>query len=189
MPDILQSQIKFVQLLVHTLDKRRCLACHTYRLNTDFNLGICGGTSESTLPCFLLLLFAQGKETLKILREHFLADDELIRVVFALKYRIGMEILKLPAGRLATVFYKAEPQDFASERSSTSSGGEKGAVDEDLPPMTIQSRQSGMPPKDFADGDGHIFAWKDVCVDIDSGGSKKRLLDDLDGKCSSCHFH
>lgn len=98
-----------------------------------------------------------------------------------------MEMLKLPAGRLATVFYKAEPQEFVSEKSSTPSDGESGPVDKDVPPITVQSRQSGTSRRHFSDGEGHVFAWEDICLDIKSGEAKKRLLDNLDGKSSLCH--
>lgn len=96
-----------------------------------------------------------------------------------------MEMLKLPAGRLATVFYKAEPQDLISEKSSTSFDSETGSIDEDQPPVTVHSRQSVMPPGDFLDREGHVFAWRDICLNINSGSSEKRLLDNVDGKSSS----
>ena len=99
-----------------------------------------------------------------------------------------MEMLKVPAGRLATIFYKAEPRDFASEKNSTRSDGENGAVDKDLPPITVQSRHSGTPRRHILDAEGHVFAWKNICLDIKSGEAKKRLLDNLDGKSSSRHF-
>lgn len=93
-----------------------------------------------------------------------------------------MEMLKLPAGRLATIFYKAEPQEFVYEKSTTPSDGESGAVDEDVPPITVQSRQSGTSRRHFLDGEGHVFAWKNICLDIKSGEAKKSLLDNVDGK-------
>ena len=94
-----------------------------------------------------------------------------------------MELLKLPAGRLATVFYKAEPQDFPSHKSLTSEdGGEKGALEEDAPPLTVESRRTGTSRKEFPDRQDHVFAWKNICLDIKSGEGDKRLLDDLDGK-------
>jgi ATP-binding cassette subfamily G (WHITE) protein 2 (SNQ2) len=99
-----------------------------------------------------------------------------------------MEMLKLPAGRLATIFYKAEPQDFASEKNSTPSDAESGAVDEGLPPITVQSRQSGTSRRHILGVEGHVFAWKNICLDIKSGEAKKRLLDNLDGKSSLRHL-
>lgn len=98
-----------------------------------------------------------------------------------------MEMLKLPAGRLATVFYKAEPQDFISEKNSTPFDSETGSADEDQPPVNVHSRQTVMPPGDLLDQEGHVFAWKDICLRINSGGTEKRLLDNVDGKSSSCN--
>lgn len=100
--------------------------------------------------------------------------------------RVGMEMLKLPARRLATIFYKAEPQEFVSEKSTALSGVESGAVHEDVPPITVQSRQSGTSRRHFLRGEGPVFAWKNICLDVKSGEAKKRLLDNLDGKSSLC---
>ncbi|MCJ1267220.1 hypothetical protein MMC22_007105 [Lobaria immixta] len=100
---------------------------------------------------------------------------------FAICTGVGMEMLKLPAGRLATVFYKAEPQDFISEKNSTPFDSETGSADEDQPPVNVHSRQTVMPPGDLLDQEGHVFAWKDICLRINSGGTEKRLLDNVDG--------
>lgn len=99
-----------------------------------------------------------------------------------------MEMLKLLVGRLAIIFYKAESQDFASKKNSRTFDAESGAVDEVLPSITVQSRQSGTTRKHILGVEGHVFAWKNICLDIKSGEAKKRLLDNLDGKSSLRHL-
>ena len=90
-----------------------------------------------------------------------------------------MELLKLPAGRLATVFYKAEPESFTSRRPLDS---EKGSVDDDTPPITREVTQGSRRSKVLLGDRAHTFAWKDVCLDIKTSEGGKRLLDHLDGK-------
>ena len=99
-----------------------------------------------------------------------------------------MEILKLPAGRLATIFYKNEPQgyqDNASAKADMSSEIEKGSSDETLQSIVPErSRRSGKNPPDPLDRKGHAFAWKNISLDIKTSDGKKRLLDGMDGELS-----
>lgn len=95
-----------------------------------------------------------------------------------------MGFLKLPAGRLATVFYKnepTEPQDRALKEASMPSHLEKGTSDDILPPMNPQ-RSRPKQSQDLMDQKGHAFAWKNICLDIKADGGSKRLLDNMDGK-------
>ena len=102
------------------------------------------------------------------------------------RFSVGMELLKLPAGRLATVFYKNEPQEpqcLAVEKPSMPSDVEKGSSDEELPPILAErSRRSGKASQDQMDRKGHAFAWKNISLDIKVDEGKKRLLDNLDGQ-------
>ena len=94
-----------------------------------------------------------------------------------------MERLKLPAGRLATVFYKSEPQDLATRDASTNSDVEKGSLEEDLPPVIAQrSRRSVKASQELLDRKGHSFAWKSITLDIRTRQGHRRLLDDVNGK-------
>ena len=98
-----------------------------------------------------------------------------------------MELLKLPAGRLATIFYKMEPQDLAFEKASIPSDIEKGSSSDDtLPPIVQpQSKRSRKLSQDLLDRKGHVFAWKNITLDIKIDKEQKRLLDDVDGESRS----
>ncbi len=98
-----------------------------------------------------------------------------------------MELLKLPAGRLATIFYKTEPQDLAFEKASIPSDIEKGSSSDDtLPPIVqSQSKRSRKFSQDLLDRKGHVFAWKNITLDIRVDKEQKRLLDDVDGESVS----
>lgn len=94
---------------------------------------------------------------------------------------IGMERYKLPAGRLATIFYKAEPKAVASVASSSTSDNEKGGLDEDVPPrsadlVTAQALQA------VSSHDGRVLAWKNIVLELKVHGKVKRLLDGISGK-------
>jgi ATP-binding cassette, subfamily G (WHITE), member 2, SNQ2 len=92
-----------------------------------------------------------------------------------------MELHKLPAGRLATVFYKAEPKDFVAEKSSPSLDSEKGVQIEDVPPITVTSHVTGHSARQLWDHNGQTLAWKNITLDLNTGGEEKRLLDNLNG--------
>ena len=97
-----------------------------------------------------------------------------------------MEIFKLPAGRLATVFYKNEPreyQDHVVAKPDMPSEMEKGSSDDTLPAIAPEkSRRSARNLQDQLDRKGHTFAWKDISLDIKTGDGKKRLLNGIDGE-------
>ena len=97
-----------------------------------------------------------------------------------------MEIFKLPAGRLATVFYKNEPreyQDHIVAKSDLPSEMEKGSSDDTLQSIVPEkSRRSARNLQDQLDRKGHTFAWKDISLDIKTGEGKKRLLNGIDGE-------
>ena len=95
----------------------------------------------------------------------------------------GMEILKLPAGRLATVFYKNEPRQYQDARTDMPSEMEKGSSDDTLQSIVPEkSRRSARNLQDQLDRKGHTFAWKNISLDIKTGDGKKRLLDGMDGE-------
>ena len=97
-----------------------------------------------------------------------------------------MELLKLPAGRLATVFYKDEPRQNSEETTMEAHilpDAEKGTSDSVLHPVfSGRSRRSGNSVQNQLDRKGQAFAWKDVSLDIKTNEGTKRLLDSMDGK-------
>ncbi|KAI1812305.1 ABC transporter [Poronia punctata] len=107
-----------------------------------------------------------------------------IFVFFAICTGIGMEFYKLPAGRLATIFYKTEPEKISksSAASSDVSDSEKGSVDADAPPQTSGGVLSSHTALDsVATHNGRTLAWKDLTLELKVGGETKRLLDGLSG--------
>jgi len=97
-----------------------------------------------------------------------------------------MELHKLPAGRLATVFYKDEPQQHTRKTATESSipaDMEKGSSDSALHPvLSGRSRRSGRSLQNQLDRKGQAFAWKNVSLDIKTKEGTKRLLDSMDGE-------
>lgn len=91
-----------------------------------------------------------------------------------------MERYKLPAGRLATVFYKAEPKAIVSEASSHSSDNEKGALDEDVPPSSADL-VAAQNLHSVSSHNGRTLAWKNITLELKVHGEVKRLLDGLSG--------
>ena len=168
-------QIKSVQLSVQEPDKESFPVSPTYRLNMAFKHPTYGETLESTQPGSSLLPCALGKR--------WISGRQFLLALANLWFRVGMELLKLPAGRLATVFYKTEPKNFADEKISISSDVEKGNSGQTLPPITVeQSRRSARKPQDVLDREGHVFAWKNISLDLKVNGEQKRLLENIDGE-------
>ena len=102
-----------------------------------------------------------------------------------------MELLKLPAGRLATVFYKNEPQEsqsLAMETFLESSNTEKASSEETLPPLIEKaSRRSAKQVQ--METKRHAFAWKNLTLDLKLGDGKQRLLENVDGKSLGTSDH
>ncbi|KAH6651607.1 ABC transporter [Truncatella angustata] len=97
-------------------------------------------------------------------------------VFFALCTCVGMDRYKLPAGHLATIFYKTDPKSVDLAMSSNSSDTEKGATDQDTPPVTTQ------PSLPFvASHNGRMLAWENLTLELKVGSETKRLLDNLSG--------
>lgn len=88
--------------------------------------------------------------------------------------RIGMERLRTPAGRLATVFYKGSALSV-----KTKPDAERGNFDGDIAPESTTPvndyRQSTVQDK------SHTFAWENLCLDVKTKDGNIRLLDNLSG--------
>ncbi|KAI1263589.1 ABC transporter [Xylariaceae sp. FL1019] len=106
---------------------------------------------------------------------------------FAVCTGIGMEFYKLPAGRLATIFYKAEPNAVAKASTTSSaetSDGEKGATGEDAPPVNTRQLLSSPVPHTIhsvSSHNGRTLAWENITLELKVGDELKRLLDGLSG--------
>ncbi len=101
-------------------------------------------------------------------------------IAFAVCTGVGMERLKLPAGRLATVFYKAKPEDFVAS-GEKAFDKEKGNVAEDAPPVTKQETRQSHKSQSRVGDKVHTFAWNGICLDIKTKEGPRRLLNDLNG--------
>lgn len=101
-----------------------------------------------------------------------------------------MELHKLPAGRLATVFYKDEPQSHSIENSTempAPSDVEKGTPDSVLQQVfSGRSKRRSNSLQNQLDRKGQAFAWKDVSLDIKTKEGTKRLLHSMDGEHTPC---
>ena len=101
-------------------------------------------------------------------------------VAFALCTGIGMERLKVPAGRLNTIFFKSSSKGTKGFLGANSDQ-ENGAVDLDVP-LTVRksiSRSHGQPkdPQENAE----TFDWRNINLDIKIKDGARRLLDNLSG--------
>jgi ABC-type multidrug transport system ATPase subunit len=88
--------------------------------------------------------------------------------------RIGMERLKTPAGKLATVFYKGSTSNVKTKPDI-----ERGDLDRDIAPgdaTPVNHYRQGT-----AQGRSHTFAWNNLCLDIKTKDGTRRLLDNLSG--------
>ncbi|KAF2181432.1 ABC transporter [Zopfia rhizophila CBS 207.26] len=101
-------------------------------------------------------------------------------VAFALLSATGMELFKTPAGRLATVFFKAKPGEFA-QSSDSDSDTEKGKVDDTAPPITQQISSRLRHTRSTVEAEDHAFAWNNITLDLKTKDGEKRLLDNLSG--------
>ncbi|KAK8877617.1 ABC transporter [Apiospora arundinis] len=99
-----------------------------------------------------------------------------IFVFFALCTCIGMELYKLPAGRLTTIFYKGGPKHLTLKTGPDSSDNEKGEMDPDVPPVGIQT-----PSQSVSSHNGRTLAWEDMTLELDIDGGTRRILDGLSG--------
>ncbi|KAF2636141.1 ABC transporter [Massarina eburnea CBS 473.64] len=100
-------------------------------------------------------------------------------VAFSITSTIGMELLKTPAGRLATVFYKASPSTLP-HASGSGSDSEKGRADDSAPPLT-QSISRKSRRSQVAVMKDHTFSWSHMSLDVKTKDGERRLLDDLSG--------
>lgn len=104
-----------------------------------------------------------------------------ILVFFALATGIGMERYKLPAGRLATIFYKNEPQTVTRVLSSDSSDNERGPKSEEELPPRPRNVVSEMAIQSVTHHNGRTLAWNDIKLELKHDGETKRLLNGLNG--------
>jgi ATP-binding cassette subfamily G (WHITE) protein 2 (SNQ2) len=92
---------------------------------------------------------------------------------FSVLVAIGMEGFKVPAGQLATVFFSKEPvaggdrsTDIEKANSDVSTEAKK------YQEADASHRSIGKPP---------TFSWKQLSLDVDVAGEKKRILHDISG--------
>ncbi|KAL1618926.1 hypothetical protein SLS56_010343 [Neofusicoccum ribis] len=108
-------------------------------------------------------------------------------VVFALCTGIGMERYRLPAGRLATVFYRGEVNKVSSGHNSRAWDSEKGLLSSDAPsPLSPLSRATTMSkekvaPQAVSSHNGRMLVWKGISLELKVKNETKKLLDDLSG--------
>ncbi|KAJ5972447.1 CDR ABC transporter [Penicillium vulpinum] len=94
---------------------------------------------------------------------------------------IGMEMLKTPAGQLATVFYKKSPRGM-QRRDKTD--GETGPVHE-IENLEISAGQGNDGQEHQNLDKSHTLAWTNLCLDIKTKDGERRLLNNLSGSVES----
>ncbi|KAJ6149667.1 CDR ABC transporter [Penicillium samsonianum] len=105
-------------------------------------------------------------------------------VFFALCSGVGMEMLKTPAGQLATVFYKSSPRGLHRRDKIDN---ETGPVDgnEGLEISLGQSNDESRSQEHQDPDKSHNLAWTNLCLDIKAKEGDRRLLNNLSGSVKS----
>ncbi|KAJ5104977.1 hypothetical protein NUU61_002324 [Penicillium alfredii] len=108
-------------------------------------------------------------------------------LAFTLIAAIGLERLKQPAGRLATVFYRGMKSKNTLSAGSKSSDQEKGTMDLDVPPQDSQSmaRELELSHKITLEQAPRGLTWKALSLDVKTKDGEKRLLNSLNGSVRS----
>ena len=101
-------------------------------------------------------------------------------VAFALCTSVGMELLKVPSGRLNTILYKPT-RDRSQNFSSINPDQEKGVVGYDVPLTVANSASSKNTQREELRNNPRTFEWLGIHLDIHTEDGVRTLLDDLSG--------
>ena len=99
-----------------------------------------------------------------------------------------MERYKLPAGRLATVFYNVKQKDLVSAAATPdSSDTEKDALEHDelAPPVQRDVVTAQRTLESMSSHHGRTLTWMGITLKLRHDGEEKCLLDNLDGELGS----
>lgn len=95
-----------------------------------------------------------------------------------------MERIKLPAGSLATVFYRGMDSKKQLPRTqSTTSDLENGSVDHDVPPEP--TRPASLIRNATLEQNPRTLTWNNLSLEVKTKDGQRRLLNDLNGSVSS----
>ncbi|OQD86349.1 hypothetical protein PENANT_c008G07961 [Penicillium antarcticum] len=104
-------------------------------------------------------------------------------VFFALCSGIGMEMLKTPAGQLATVFYKSGPRVSRKHIIDSETGPVDAVGSSDVPPA---QSSNGNQSQYVQDPDkSHTLAWTKLSLDLKTKEGTRLLLNSLNGSVKS----
>ncbi|KAL2695855.1 hypothetical protein AAEP93_003155 [Penicillium crustosum] len=104
-------------------------------------------------------------------------------VFFALCSGIGMEMLKTPAGQLATVFYRKGPRVHRRDKIDSETGSDRG--NESLETSAGQSNDLHQLQEHQYPDKSHNLTWTNLCLDIKGKEGDQRLLSNLSGLVKS----
>ncbi|KAL2817468.1 ABC transporter PeaB1 [Aspergillus cavernicola] len=105
-------------------------------------------------------------------------------IAFGLASAIGMERLKQPAGRLATVFYRGMGSTKSSPQTGSKPGDqESGELDLDVPP--VQSKEITREQSAIIEYQSRSLTWTGLNLDVKTKDGQKRLLNNLTGSVYS----
>lgn len=102
-----------------------------------------------------------------------------------------MERYKLPAGRLATVFYNLKQKDLVSAATTPDgSDTEKDALKDDelAPPVQGGVVTAQRTLESMSTYHGRTLTWKDITLKLRHDGEEKCLLNNLDGESEPMHL-
>ncbi|KAJ5753797.1 CDR ABC transporter [Penicillium nucicola] len=105
-------------------------------------------------------------------------------VFFALCSGIGMEMLKTPAGQLATVFYKSGPRGVNRNHITDNETGQINAVEGvNIPPENNSNESRSQQVQDPEKS--HTLAWTNLSLDLKTKEGARLLLNSLNGSVKS----
>ncbi|KAJ5279839.1 hypothetical protein N7478_005211 [Penicillium angulare] len=107
-------------------------------------------------------------------------------IIFGLAAAAGMERLKQPAGRLATVFYRGM-KSTKSSPGSKSGDQESGPADLDVPPIQDETTPDARFNERIKNKSSSL-TWTRLNFDVQTKDGQKRLLSDINGLVHSGHM-
>ncbi|KAF4544031.1 ABC transporter [Lasiodiplodia theobromae] len=102
-------------------------------------------------------------------------------LMFSVAVMIGMERFKMPAGKLATVFFSTGIPTLrhTSDVESQQSGSSDGEKEDDGQSSSAQDTSTYHHVEIVKTQ--QTFSWKDLCIDVKTADGTKRLLDNVSG--------
>ncbi|KAL7622416.1 hypothetical protein AAE478_007921 [Parahypoxylon ruwenzoriense] len=95
--------------------------------------------------------------------------------------RIGMERFKTPAGRLSTIFYSTDILRRKRPGDASPMSDEEKSPGQDTDTSEVVLQEVHTTSNETIKSAKRRFAWKDLCLDVQVGSEKRRLLSNVSG--------